>query len=141
MWHMGGVEGGKVQNHWQMTDPHSGADRGQARSAQPVKRRHKLTGWPGKYSCLGRRMARGQFDANKIMSTQTTAAKATSWAFLRRHLVVGRGSHPEGPSDCGDWGLGPLDTPHGPEAAESATRRAQEAPDHPPTILFGTGQL
>ena len=34
MWHMGGVEGGKVQNHWQMTDPHSGADRGQAWSAQ-----------------------------------------------------------------------------------------------------------
>ena len=24
MWHMGGVEGGKVQNHWQMTDPQSG---------------------------------------------------------------------------------------------------------------------
>ena len=48
MRHVGGVEGGNVQDHWQMTDPHSGADRGQAESAQPVKWRHKHTGWPGK---------------------------------------------------------------------------------------------
>ena len=141
MCHMGGVEGGKVQNHWQMTGPHSGADRSQARTAQPVKRRARADGVAGKYSCLGRRMARGQFDANKKLSTKMVAAKATSWAFLRRHLVVGRGSHPEGPSDCGDWGLGPLGTCHGPEAAESATRRAQEVPDHPPTTLSVAGQL
>ena len=97
MRHVGGVEGGNVQDHWQMTDPHSGADRGQARSAQPAKRRSQADGVAGKSSCLGRRMARGQFDGNKKLSTQTTAAKATSWAFLRRHLVVGRGSHPEAP--------------------------------------------
>ena len=134
MWHMGGAEGGKVQNHWQMTGPHSGADRSQARTAQPVKRRARADGVAGKKPCLGRRMARGQFDADRKLPAKMTAAKATSWAFLRRHLVVGRGSNPEGPSDYRDWGLGPLGTRHGPEAAESATGRAQEAPQttHPP---------
>ena len=70
-----------------------------------------------------------------------TAAKATSWAFLRRHLVAGRGSHPEGPSDCGDWGLGPLGTCHGPEAVEPGIRPVEEARDHLHTRLSVAVQL